>query len=170
MEINIDNFKNIVLEKYAKEIIKSGEFDNDIILELNNDMNNYEQLELKAVWYEDGVFEDLTWIDIEGFGYGWLWNTDEYRDKEELWHEMIKSACLREIEIFKPSDRVYYFVYKNEMDELYYHFIRINKMHKCIVGYPDECEMDCDNCKDKNLVDNRSDVVIRMSNNEMDIW
>lgn len=111
-------------------IIKYGQVDEKILLELKMTTSLYEHIEIITNYYDDEnepYFNN--WTDVEGMGYGWVW----LRYDEKDWHKMMGMLVSREAEsLLKEMDNTLYFVYENEKVKTY-HFITLDKYREDVL-------------------------------------
>lgn len=119
-------------------IIKYGQLDEKILIELKMATSLYDYIEIVTNYYDDDYMPYVNnWTDVEGMGYGWAWMRHEEKD----WHKMMGRLVLNEVEsLLKVMDDTLYFVYENEAAKTY-HFITIE--------------------------DTREDVLVSLSNTEI---
>lgn len=103
--------------------ISSGYLDEKIIMNIRMTVSLYEYIETQVHFYDgdDPTFNN--WLDVEGFGYGWLWL--KYADEEWRWRQMmidhlnLHLKILEETSQFKGAGYVVY----EENNERVYHII-----------------------------------------------
>lgn len=125
---------NKIIEHIVPEnnrIIKYGQLDEKIILELKMTTSLYDYIELVINYYDDEENPYyISWVDIEGMGYGWAWMQHEERD----WHKMMSKLVSYESDLLDMSNTLY-FVYDND-DIKTYHFVTIGEYRQdVLVGF-----------------------------------
>ncbi|GAE36680.1 hypothetical protein [Halalkalibacter akibai] len=105
------------------KMIKSGQLDEKIVLELKMTTALFDYIQVVNNYYDD---EDNpyfnNWTDIEGFGYGWAWMSFEEKD----WHKMMARMVSSEADdLLKKEEKTLYYVYENPTVKTY-HFITLD--------------------------------------------
>lgn len=105
-----------------ERIIKYGQLDEKILLELRMTTSLYDYIQVVTNYYdnEERPF-CINWTDVEGMGYGWAWLDYEEAD----WHKMMARMVSREAEsLSRDMDNTLYFIYENKTVKTY-HFIAL---------------------------------------------
>ncbi|MGA4713042.1 hypothetical protein [Bacillus safensis] len=124
--IEIDKILNHVLPKGAK-LLEYGQLDSKIPMRIKMTTSLYEHLEFQYHVYDDEEFPyELPWIDIEGCGYGWLWNTTD----QENWHTVLAKNIFNGLDnLADYEEKTLYFNYTLE-NHLCFHFITLDEYRK----------------------------------------
>lgn len=103
-------------------IIKYGQVNEKVLLELRMTTSLYEHIEIVTNYYDDERNPYYNnWTDVEGMGYGWVW----LRYEEEDWHKMMSKLVSHEADsLLQDMDTTLYFVYENEERKVY-HFVSL---------------------------------------------
>lgn len=112
------------------KIIKYGQLNEKILVELRMTTSLYEYIEIVTHYYDDErnpYFNN--WTDVEGMGYGWRW----LRYNEDRWHEMMGKLVSEEAEsLLSVMVDTLYFVYENEKVKTY-HFVTLGDWREDIL-------------------------------------
>lgn len=110
---------------------EKGVFSDEVVERIKASVEDNQYIETQEKYYDD---EDCptfcNWIDVEGFGYGWLHLVDEWKNPDS-WKEMMSLKVDRLIETLierrqsKGYENVLYFIYGND-DTITYHIIDLN--------------------------------------------
>lgn len=106
------------------ELIKYGQVDEKLLLELRMTTSLYEYIHVITNYYDDDEYMPYknNWTDVEGMGYGWRWMRYEEKD----WHKMMSKMVSEEADsLIKEMENTLYFVYENEEVKTY-HFITLD--------------------------------------------
>ncbi|MCP1184999.1 hypothetical protein [Paenibacillus sp. 1781tsa1] len=108
------------LSQQGRNIIKHGRLDYKMLLELKMMTTFYEYIEINTTYHDNKNDENfISWMDIEGMGYGWRWA----RYEEEDWYKMMLRLVCDECRFLtKEMKYTYYFVYEYQ-NILFYHFV-----------------------------------------------
>ncbi|MFE6075672.1 hypothetical protein ACFVQB_14465 [Paenibacillus sp. NPDC057886] len=108
------------LKQRDRKIIKHGQLDHKVILELKMMTSFYDYIEINTTYHDDMSDQNLvTWMDIEGMGYGWIWASYDEKD----WFKMMLRLVYDECRLLKEEmSHAYYFVYEYQ-NILFYHFV-----------------------------------------------
>lgn len=123
-------------------IIKFGQLDHKIGLELKMTTSLFENIDIVTDFYDEREMPYINnWTDVEGMGYGWAWLKYEEAD----WHQMMAKIVAQEVDAIIEDDRenTLYFIYQTK-DVKTYHFIALGDR-----AY-------------------RKDVIVNFSNEELD--
>jgi hypothetical protein len=119
------------------KIIKYGQVDEKILLELKMTTSLYEHIEIVTNYYDDVEMPYINnWTDVEGMGYGWAW----LRYKEKDWHKMMGRLVSDQANsLLFNADNILYFVYENEKVKTY-HFVQLNNYYRedVIISFSNE--------------------------------
>ncbi|WP_440110122.1 hypothetical protein [Paenibacillus sp. QZ-Y1] len=108
------------LQQEGRKILKHGQLDYKVILELKMMTSFYDYIEINTTYHDDKNDENLvTWVDIEGMGYGWIWANHEERDWYKMMLRLVDEECNH---LTKEMKNVYYFVYEYK-NILIYRFV-----------------------------------------------
>jgi hypothetical protein len=134
------NLGGILMDKILKhilspndQIIKYGQLNEKILLELKMTTSLYEYIEIVTNYYDD---EELpyfnNWTDVEGMGYGWAWMKYEEKD----WHKMMsKLVACEAASLLLDMDNTLYFLYEND-DVKTYHFVSLGDYREdVLIGF-----------------------------------
>lgn len=108
-------------------IIKYGQLDDKLLLELRMTTSLYENIEVITNYYDDETYPYFNnWTDVEGMGYGWAW----LRHEEKDWHKMMSNLVDREADsLTKDMNNTLYFVYESDNTKTY-HFVSIGTVSR----------------------------------------
>lgn len=108
------------LQQEGRKILKHGQLDHNILLELKMMTSFYDYIEVNTTYHDDKNDDNLvTWVDIEGMGYGWIWVKYEEKD----WYSMMLKLVIDECKhLTKEMKHTYYFVYEYQ-NILFYRFV-----------------------------------------------
>lgn len=124
--------KNVYEEIIATSAgIKShGFLTKPVIEEMEEAAKSYPHLEVLLNLYDDSEDPNLnTWTDVEGMGYGWLWN----KHPEEKWHEeLLHHAVKSTSELLHLIGPTYFLSYEEEANVVY-HFVSFDESRKDII-------------------------------------
>lgn len=118
------------------KIIKYGQLNEKLILELRMTTSLYDYIEIVTKYYDDEERPYYNnWIDVEGMGYGWTWM--KYEEKE--WHKMMQKLVFNKADsLLLNLDKTIYFVYENERVKTY-HFVTMDEYREdTIIGFSNE--------------------------------
>lgn len=121
-------------------IIKYGQLDEKVLLELKMTTSLYDYIQVITDYYDEEDHPYFNnWTDIEGMGYGWAWLNYEEKD----WHKMMEKIVSSEADsLSRIADEIFYIVHENENEKIY-QFIHIEGIY-------------------------REDIIITFSNNEIE--
>lgn len=145
-----DRFLETIFDKYEgearPEILYQGVLDEETICALDYHMQNNPFLEAYHYWYhkEDDP-HTMCWVDVEGMGYGWIWN-DGIDDPltEDVRH---KRLVLQHIEQqvrhdFESKGQTLVLTLKGK-DKISYHFVTIDFECEDGHGYRRDMVVNC---------------------------
>lgn len=123
-------------------VIKYGQLNEKLLLELKMTTSLYDYIEIITNYYDDKENPYFNnWTDIEGMGYGWMWLNYEEKD----WHKMMSRLVGDEADhLLHNMDTFLYVVYENERAKIY-HFVTVDGIY-------------------------RKDIIISFSNKELDLY
>nr|WP_145401609.1 hypothetical protein [Paenibacillus xylanexedens] len=108
------------LKQRKMNIIKHAQLDSKILLELKMMTSFYDYIEINTTYHDDENDQNLvTWLDIEGMGYGWVWANYDEKDWYKMMLRLVNDECKH---LKKEMKHTYYFVYEYQ-DILFYHFV-----------------------------------------------
>lgn len=110
------------------KIVKYGQLDEKILLELKMTTSLYEHIEVVTNYYDDEKNPYFNnWTDVEGMGYGWAW----LRYDEKVWHKMMGKIVADKAELL-DMDHTLYFVYENKAARTY-HFVTLGEWREDVL-------------------------------------
>jgi len=120
------------------KMIKYGQLDEKILLELKMTTSLYDYIEIVTDYYDDEELPYLNnWTDVEGMGYGWAWSRCDEKD----WHKMMSKMVGYEADsLIKDEENTLYFVYKGDKVKKYHFITLYGKQHRVdtIISFSDE--------------------------------
>lgn len=112
------------LQQEGRKILKHGQLDQKILLELKMMTAFHDYIEVDTTYHDDKNNENfISWMDIEGMGYGWRWARYEEKDWYKMMLRLVSDECKH---LTKEMKHTYYFIYELQ-NILVYHFVVKNE-------------------------------------------
>lgn len=112
------------IEGHSKENVELRVLDLDLLIEMKKASKNRRYIEERIEFFDDeDDTTEVSWIDIEGEGYGWVWLNHPPRK----WHSEMRKKMLRFVRNLKKTladnTEKRYVIVVNYVDYTVYHFI-----------------------------------------------
>lgn len=126
------------------DVVNSGILTEELTKEIKENIKSHKYLEHVTDYYDDPTDpEHNNWTDVEGFGYGWLWDKHDEKD----WHRMMSEEINTSLLSLEDNIGKSYYIMQEIDDGLCYWIITWNNL---------------------SYSDCRVDEIIRMSNKGLD--